>query len=117
MCGYGGVLLASAYFATPGSADEVFDVVADFTGQLLPDAIVIVNEATDDCEWLITRKIAGLDGSWLARAQEVVGFEIIGKRSAVSPDLRDAMFGSTLVKVSGGFAELAAGECVCPSKS
>jgi PAS domain S-box-containing protein len=92
------------------SAGDVWGVAADFVGMSCPGAVVIVNEATPDLEWLITRRVSALNEAMLLRAAGLVGFEVIGKRSAVSPVLQDALLGGTLTKIPGGFAELAESE-------
>jgi PAS domain S-box-containing protein len=101
--------LADAAMALLGcrSADDVYEVIADFMLLLAPGAVVIVNEASPDLEWLITRKVAGMSDSLLMKAAELVGFEIIGKRSAVAPAHRGELLGGALSTVPGGFAELA----------
>ena len=89
------------------TAGDVYEVAADFMLLLAPGAVVIVNEASPDLEWLTTRAIRGMDESLLAKAADLVGFEIIGKRSAILPIHRDEMLGGTLSTIPGGFAELA----------
>ena len=102
-------LLADAAMALLGgrSADDVYEVVADFMLLLAPGAVVIVNEASPDLEWLITRKVKGIGDSLLAKAAELVGFEIVGRRSAIAPAHRDELLGGAVNTIPGGFAELA----------
>ena len=92
------------------TADEVYDVATGFMRRLCPDGVVVVNETSPDAEWLVTRRVAGLDDSLVARAARVVGFEIVGKRSAVDPRHRRELLEGRLCRIDGGFVELAAAE-------
>ena len=92
------------------SPDDVFELIVVFMQQVVPDAIVIVNEFTEDLEWLITRKVTGLDGALLEKAEKFAGIKVIGKRSAVATAFRAAAAGNTLSRVPGGFGELVSGE-------
>lgn len=92
------------------SPDDVFELIVAFMRQALPDAIVLVNEFTEDLEWLITRKVTGLDGALLEKAEKLAGIKVIGRRSAVATAFREDASGNTLSRVPGGFAELASGE-------
>ena len=87
------------------TAGDVYEVAADFMLLLAPGAVVIVNEASPDLEWLTTRAIRGMDESLLAKAADLVGFEMIGKRSAILPIHRDEMLGGTLSTIPEGFAD------------
>ncbi|MDA3935700.1 MAG: PAS domain S-box protein [Actinomycetota bacterium] len=106
------VLLAHAAMALVRCQcdDDVYDVIADFMTRLLPDAIVIINEVTPDNEHLLTRRVVGLNESLLVELAELVGFQILGKVSAIVPASRDDMLCGTLSRVTGGLAELAASE-------
>ena len=101
-------LLADASMALLGckSEDDVFGAIGDFMALLMPDAVIIVNEATPDMDWLITRRIKGTDGSMLAKAAGLFGTRIVGNRWAVVPAYRSEMLGGTLSRIPGGLAEL-----------
>jgi PAS domain S-box-containing protein len=92
------------------SEDDVYDVMGDFMTLLLPDSIIIVNEATPGSDCFVTRRVRGVDESLLSKAADLVGFEIIGKESRISAALREEMLGGRLRKVPGGFPELASSE-------
>lgn len=70
-------------------ADDVYRVLCDFMSMLCPDAVIIANEATPDQEWLITRRIAGLDRSLLTRATKLFGVDMVGSRWAMLPEYRE----------------------------
>jgi PAS domain S-box-containing protein/putative nucleotidyltransferase with HDIG domain len=105
----GNAQLADAAMALLGarSADEVYEIIGDFMLLLAPGAVVVVNEASPDLEWLTTRAIKGLDASLLAKAAALVGFEIVGRRSAMLPARRRELLSGTLSMIPGGFVELA----------
>lgn len=86
--------------------DDVYQVIGDFMALLVPEAIIIVNAATQDADWLITRKVAGVSESMLLKAADIFGFKIIDKRSAVLPVFREAMLSGELSTIPGGFTEL-----------
>ena len=88
--------------------DEVYEAIGAFLLALAPDAVVIVNETSPDLKWLTTRRVFGLDDSALSGLAEIVGFDPIGKRFALSAEHSDEMLGGKLSTISGGFAELAA---------
>ncbi len=92
------------------TADDVFHAVGEFFRSVVPDAIVIVNEASADQEHLITRGVVGLEESILMRAVDLVGFEVVGKRSVITEAYRELFAQRSLVKVPGGFAALASNE-------
>jgi PAS domain S-box-containing protein/putative nucleotidyltransferase with HDIG domain len=88
------------------SAEDVYEVAGDFMALLVPDAVVVVNDITPDLEWFITRKVAGADGSTLARAASLLGFELVGKRWVIDPSFRDEMLRGNLSKLPGGIVGL-----------
>ncbi|MDZ4180520.1 MAG: PAS domain S-box protein [Coriobacteriia bacterium] len=92
------------------SPDAVFELVAVFMQQVVPDAIVLINEFTEDLEWLITRRVTGLDSTLLEKAEKLAGIKVIGKRSAATRAIREIASGNMLSRVPGGFGELASGE-------
>lgn len=104
--------LASAAAALLGcrTADDVYAVACEFMGRLWPNAVVIVNEATPDRQFLVTRALCGIEGSLLARAQKLAKFQIVGKRSAIVPEYRDEMLQGRLSRVTDGLAAFAASE-------
>jgi len=89
------------------SADDVYEVIADFMLLLAPGAVVVVNETSPDLEWLTTRKVGGADGSMLSKAADLFGIKIVGRRWAVVPAYRNEMLGGTLSWIPGGLAGLA----------
>lgn len=101
--------LAEAAMALLGcrSEEDVYEVVREFMSALCPDAVVVLNETSPDLEWLITRHLFGLDDTVLVKAARLVGFDPIGKRSAISPLHREALLSGTLAKIPGGYVELA----------
>ena len=107
-------LLTAAATALLGCryAEDVFAVIGDFVRELVPDALVIVNEATPDLDWLTTRRIVGLDDAELAKAADLVGFHAVGKQSPVSPALRPVLLGGRLSRIDGGFPEGLAGSVI-----
>lgn len=92
------------------TADEVYDVMADFMLVLEPNSIIIVNEVSPDLTSLVTRKVSGLNGTRLGRAVELIGFDVLGKCFPIVPEHRDQMLEATLSAIPGGFAKLAAYE-------
>jgi PAS domain S-box-containing protein len=104
--------LADAAMALLGCRceEDVYEVIHAFMGALCPDAVLIINETSPDLEWLITRHLYGLDGSLLMKAATMVGFDPIGKRSAIAPAHREELLSGKLAKVPGGFVELASFE-------
>lgn len=92
------------------SKEEVYEVIGDFMLQLVPGAVILVNETTPDDEWLITRKVAGLDDSLLLKVAALVGFDMVGKRWPFSPAAHDALLSGTLSRVEGGLGDIAPGE-------
>ncbi len=101
-------LLAESAFALLQceTAADVYEVIADFLVRLIPDALVVVNEATPDLEYLIPRVIKGIDDGILARAAEAIGLEITGTPFACSPEYRAELLGGRLVKLEGGLLDL-----------
>jgi PAS domain S-box-containing protein len=104
--------LADAAMALLGchSEEDVYEVIRAFMGALCPDAVLIINETSPDMEWLITRHLYGLDDSMLMKAATMVGFDPVGKRSAIARVHQEELLSGTLSKVSGGFVELASFE-------
>lgn len=104
--------LADAAMALLGcrSADDVYEVICDFMAHLCPGAAIIVDEITPDVDCFITRKIAGVEGSLIAKAADLMGFEIVGKRWPIPPAFRDDVLSGSLSKIPGGFADLASGD-------
>ncbi|MDO8950302.1 MAG: PAS domain S-box protein [Actinomycetota bacterium] len=100
--------LADAAMALLGckTPDDVYQVIGDFMALLVPEAIIIVNAATEDTDWLITRTVTGASESMLQKAADIFGFQIIDRRSAVLPEFRDAMLSGVLSIIAGGFTEL-----------
>jgi PAS domain S-box-containing protein len=92
------------------SEEDVYEVIHAFVGALSPDAVLIINETSPDLEWLITRHLYGLDDSMLMKAATMVGFDPVGKRSAIASVHREELLSGTLSKVPGGFVELASFE-------
>jgi len=93
---------------------EVYDVICDFMVKLLPGAVIVVDEITPDSNFYITRGIAGAPTSALSTAASLMGFEIIGKRWPILPAFRDQQLKGDLVRIPGGFADLAATEVPGP---
>lgn len=104
--------LANAAMALLGcrTSGDVFNVIGEFLALLCPGSVIIINEATPEMDWLITRELVGVDKNLLSRAESLVRFRVIGKRSAINPEYWDEMISGTLSKVPGGFAEFAASE-------
>jgi two-component system, cell cycle sensor histidine kinase and response regulator CckA len=104
--------LAEVGMALMGSEDEheVFDIIGDFLDEIVGDAVVIVNQATPDQQYLVTRRVCGLDVALFAHAEDLVGFEIIGKVSPIVDHYRDWFLQRRLHKVPGGFCALASSE-------
>ena len=96
------------------TTDDVFHAVGEFFRTVIPGAIVIVNEASADQKHLITRGVVGLEESILMRAVDLVGFEVVGKRSVITDAYRALFAQRSWVKVPGGFAELASNEVPRP---
>ncbi len=92
------------------SVDEVFEVACDFMSVLCPGAVVIVNEATPEMDYLITRGIVGLDDSLLTKAADMFGVKLVGGRWKMLPAYQDEVLSGELSRVPGGVAELAARE-------
>ncbi len=90
--------------------DDVYAVIDDFLTRLVPGVIVIVNDSTPDLEWLVTRRVAGLDDSLLVKAAGLLGMSVVGSRHAVLPGYHDQLFGGVLARIPGGLPELAASE-------
>jgi len=108
--------LADAAMALLGckSEDDVYGVIGEFMLLLAPGSIVVVDEITPDMVFFITRKVVGADTSMVSQAAALVGFEMVGKRWAIPPVFRDDLLKGTLLRIPGGFAELAAGEIPRP---
>ncbi|MEI6171951.1 MAG: PAS domain S-box protein, partial [bacterium] len=92
------------------SEDDVFEVIADFFPRVASGAVVLVNQLTLDKKYLVTKSVIGLEGSLFSKAVSLVGFKLIGKRSAVSEVLRGYLFQRSLLRIPGGFSELAVSE-------
>jgi PAS domain S-box-containing protein/putative nucleotidyltransferase with HDIG domain len=104
--------LARAAMALVGCQreDEVFEVVAEFFAEVVRGSFVVVNEMTADGEHLMTRCVLGADQSVLMTAAKAVGFEIVGRRFAITEKYRREFFSATLMRVPGGFSDLTADE-------
>ncbi|MDA3935273.1 MAG: PAS domain S-box protein, partial [Actinomycetota bacterium] len=112
-----GMSFADRHFADAAMAllgcrndDDVYEVIAYFIANIAPGTVAIVNEITPDLEWLVTRKVAGLDASLLVKAATLAGFDLIGKRSAVVSAYWDEWLSGTLTRIPGGFVEFASSE-------
>ena len=92
------------------TADDVYRVLCDFMALLCPSAVIVVNESTPDQEWLITRRIAGLDRSLLTRAAELFGVKMVGSGWAMLPEYQEEIRTGQLTRIPGGISELAARE-------
>ena len=92
------------------SEDEVFEIISAFLSRLVPDVVVIINQATVEQDVLVTRGVLGLDDSLISKAAKMVGFEIAGKRSPIVDRFRSNFLQRRLFHVPGGFSELAASE-------
>jgi len=101
-------LLAESAFALLRceTAGDVYEVIASFLVGRIPDAVVIVNEATEDLEYLIPRVVKGVDQGVLARAAESPGLEIIGTSFTCSPEYRAELLGGRLIRLDGGLFDL-----------
>jgi PAS domain S-box-containing protein/putative nucleotidyltransferase with HDIG domain len=110
------VHLADAAMALLGckSEDDVYRVIGDFMVVLCPEALIVVDEITPDMGFFITRRITGADASTLSKAAGLIGFEIVGKRWAIAPAFRDELLSGTLLRIPGGFAQLASSEIPKP---
>lgn len=108
--------LAGAATALIGCPDEecVFDLIVDFFAEVVPDALVIVNQSTNGGQYFRTRHITGADTSLLMKAARLIGFEVIGRKFLITDEYRRRFFTSTLTKVPGGFGTLAASEVPRP---
>lgn len=106
----GNALLADSAFALLGceTTHDVYEVLSSFLVKLIPDAVVIVNEATSDLEHLMPRVIKGIDEETLTHAVEAVGLEIVGTPFACSPEYRAGLLGGGLIRLDGGLLELCA---------
>jgi PAS domain S-box-containing protein len=104
--------LADAAMALLGcrTADDVYDAIGAFMLLLCPGTIIIVNETSDDLEWLITRRVFGMGDTMRLRAASVVGFNPVGRHSVIAPAHREELLNGKLTKVPGGFVELASFE-------
>ncbi|MBN1261522.1 MAG: PAS domain S-box protein [Anaerolineae bacterium] len=91
-------------------ADQVLDRFGTFLAQVTSDVIIIVNQTTPDQQSVITRRVIGLDETLLAQAENLVGFKVIGKVSAIPPNLRAYLFQARLQKLPGGLGALSASE-------
>ncbi len=91
------------------SEEAVFDVIADFLTEVVPATLTIVNQATSDGHFT-TRRVLGVDDTLLARSAKLVGFDVVGRRFAITEEYRSKYFSASLSKVEGGFSELARSE-------
>lgn len=87
---------------------DVYGVIGDFIVKLCPGVVVIVDEITPDLEFFITRGIAGAGVPLLSKAASLMGFELVGKRWPILPAFRGEQLKGALVRIPGGFADLAA---------
>jgi len=92
------------------STGDVYAVIGEFISEVVPGAIVIVNEAAPDLDRFVTRAVSGLDESDLVNAGKLVGFDVVGKQSPISTRLRTALLDGHLSRIEGGFAEFAESE-------
>ncbi|TDB37782.1 MAG: PAS domain-containing sensor histidine kinase [Actinobacteria bacterium] len=108
--------LAEAALALLGCETEqdVYELIGDFTARVVPDSIVVVNEATPSADALTTRAIRGLDDSLLARAAGIFGFTMVGSCWEMLPEYRHEVLSGELERLSGGLVGLLAREVPRP---
>ena len=101
-------LLAESAFALLRceTANDVFEVIADFLVRLIPDALVVVNEASPDLEYLTPRVIKGFDDGIIARAAKSFGHQITGTPFACASEYRAELLGGRLTRLEGGLMDL-----------
>jgi PAS domain S-box-containing protein len=104
-------LLAELGTMATGSyrAEDVFDSLGRFLKGILTDHIILINQATPDQDYLITRQVIGLEDALWGQAERLLGFSAVGQKSAIVEEWRDLYFFQARVKkVPGGFSTLAA---------
>jgi hypothetical protein len=79
-------LLASAVRSLMECADEdaVFDVLVEFASALVPDAIIVVNGASEDGTCLVTRDVVGMSGGAIATVARIMGIDFVGHAWEIS---------------------------------
>ena len=90
--------------------EDVFQVASEFLGELVPDAIVILSQATPDQTQIVARDILGVGERDIAVASKLIGFDLIGRLSPIDPKLLDRYRTRRLVRMPGGLSEFAAVE-------
>jgi len=101
-------LLAESAFALLGcgTSDAVYEVIGDFLVRLVPGAVVIVNEATDNLDGLIVRVVKGVEDSLMMRAIDLAGIRVVGQTFGFSEEHRDMLLRGKLTKLKGGLTDL-----------
>lgn len=92
------------------TAEDVWEAAGDFLTLMCPGAVIIVNEVTPEMDYLVARRIIGLESSLLARAADLFGVQLLGSRWPLVAEYRDEVFSGELTQIVGGIAELAARE-------
>ena len=90
------------------SEDGVFEIISAFFERLVPDAIVIIAQATPDLDAVVVSNVLGVDDTLLAKAAKMIGFEVKGTRYAVDDALTGHFGQRRLARIPGGLGELAA---------
>lgn len=104
--------LAEAAMQLLGSetADDVWEVAGTFLAAVCPDAVIIINEPTPEMDGLVTRRVIGLESSFVAKAADLFGVQLVGGEWPLAPEYRYEVLSGELTQLPGGVVELAARE-------
>lgn len=94
--------------------ESVYTYIGERLADLLPNAIIVINENSPDQVTMTVKSMYGLDQTWLGRIWKMIGFSPIDQTFVNRKDTNEIFGQGQLMKFENGFVSLA-GDYIPPA--